>query len=731
MRPSPVFALSPQPETIDMSLFSTKRVGGLMRKLVVGGLVIGLAAVVWASSGPMSVPGASSLSWTGSSKSDERSKLARPRPIGRPSHVSASQALNENSLPVNGSAPRLPPLSVRLAGSIDPVGGNASAVVVRVDGQPVPVTLSGDGFVANLDRVSRHAMVDIQVSKSGAAFTALVGSVLQLKRQAGADGTVVPSENPSLRVSPLSTAIHFFVMRELGGRLPITDRELDSALHAIFPDDLGPAMNMLHLTAAGQIALPAGYSNGHALLANQTDYRLWVDANRNLVRSFETRLREQPGAPFATVDTERSWLSLGRIPLGGALNFATTSEALLKTPSGYEAHSFPGRRNASFSRQLLSNGDLELTPIGAVYRDTVVSKPFLAGNYIDVIQRRTVASERYRRIFIGDRSALWLRTRVESVGYPDYPSQLPEYVTTTVVIAMADFDRTLIPFEPAQLSGRRGMQMFCPGPTSLAGQRPDLLPCQYAVHVMGASGSGTIEGVGSTVDELFRPIVPTATAAFQWTLEADGGLRVSGPGYSFKAWRLGLGDGLIEPIMYVATAQDANGSYSHAGRSLILDSSGQTGFSQDDPLGQWKYASFGDERGEYAYHENSPLVSTTFERAADGNGWRRDTLSDGNAVSVITYRSSWQLWSGQLYETRYQANIPTGIPGTSGFHTCEQAFAQGATVCAPLRVRHFRPFAKVGNRWYGIEDDYLRTSGLGATPITFTRLSRANVYRPI
>lgn len=577
----------------------------------------------------------------------------------------------------------------------------------------------------------RHAMVDIEVVKSAAVFTAFAGSVLQLKRQAGADGTVVPSENPSLRVSPLSTAIRFFVMRELGGRLPATDRELDSTLHAILPDDLGPAMNMLHLTAAGQIALPAGYPTGQALLANQTDYRLWVQANRSVVRSFESRLREQPGAVFTASDAERSWVSPGRIPLGRGADFAATAELLLRTPSGYDAHSSPGRRNASFTRQVLADGDLELTPVGTVYWDAVASKPFFWGNYVDVIQRRTVASERYRRIFIGDRSALWLRTRVERLVYPEYPAQLPEFVTTNVILAMADFDRMRTPFEPAQLSGRRGMPMFCPGPTSLAGQHPGLLPCQYAVHAMGPSGNGTIEGVGSTVDDLLRPITATGTAAFQWAQEADGGLRVSGPGYSFKAWRLGLGDGLIEPVVYAATAQDANGSYSQAGRSLILDASGQTGFSQDDPLGQWKYASFGDERGEYAYHENAPLISTTFERAADGNAWHRETISYGNEVYHGAHRASWRLLGGQLYETRHQANVSTGIPGTIGFHTCEQAFAQGATVCAPVRVRHFRPFAKVGNLWYGIEDVYVRTSGLGVTPFTITRSSRANVYRPI
>lgn len=183
--------------------------------------------------------------------------------------------------------------------------------------------------------------------------------------------------------------------------------------------------------------------------------------------------------------------------------------------------------------------------------------------------------------------------------------------------------------------------------------------------------------------------------------------------------------------MYVATAQDADGPYSLAGRNILLDASGQEGFSQDDPLGQWKYASFGDERGEYAYDEYLPLIATTFERAADGSAWHRETISYGNEVSNGIHRASWRLLAGELYETRHQANIATGIPGTVGFHTCEQAFAQGATLCAPSRVRHFRPFAKVGNLWYGIEDVYLRTSGLGVTPFTITRFSRANVYRPI
>lgn len=701
-----------------------------MRAFGFGLLVAALVGVAWAAHQPLSGTRESWFSRGSTAAPSAATNSPRPRPVGRPSHAS-SQAANENGWLANGSLPRLPPLSVRLAGSIAPVGGNASTVVVRVNGQPFPATVSGDGFVVNLNQVSRHAMVDIEVVKSGAVFTALAGSVLQLKRQAGTDGIVVPAENPSLRVSPLSTAIRFFLMRELGGRLPATDRELDSVLHAILPEDIEKAMTMLHVTASGQVALPAGYPTGQALLANQTDYRGWADANRNIVPPSESWLSQQPGVAFSASDAERNWVSPGRIPLGGAPNFATTAELLLKTPSGYDAHSSPGRRNASFTRQVLPNGDLELTPVGTVYWDTVASKPFLWGSYVDVIQRRTVASERYRRIFIGDRSALWLRTRVERLVYPEYPAQPPESAITNVILAMADFDRMRVPFEPAQLSGRRGMQMFCPGPTSLAGQHPGLSLCQYAVHAMGPSGSGTIEGIGSTVDELLQPITPTGTAAFQWALESDGGVRFTRPDYSVKAWRLGLGDVKSEPIVYLATAQDANGSYSLVGRNILLDVSGQTAFSQDDPLGQWKYASFGDERGEYAYSEYAPLISTIFDRAADGNAWHRETISYGNEVISGAYRASWRLLAGELYETRYQANVPTGIPGTSGFHTCEQAFAQGATVCAPLRVRHFRPFAKVGNLWYGIEDVYLRTSGLGVTPFTITRSSRANVYRPL
>jgi hypothetical protein len=698
-------------------------------------MAIGLVGVVWAGARSLHDLRLSSSQGSPAETSDvvashgRPGHRPRPRPAGRPSHAPVSGALNENSLPANGAATLLPPLSVRLAGTIDPVGGAAATVVARVNGQAFPATVTGDGFAVNLHQVSRHAMVDIEVVKSGAVFTALAGSVLQLKRQAGADGILVPAENPSLRVSPLSTAIRFFLMRELGGRLPANDRELDSVLHAVLPDDLGPAMNMLHLAAAGQIALPAGYQNGHALLANQPDYRAWVETNRSVVRSFDVRLREQPGVSFTPADAERSWLSPGRIPLGPVPNFAATAELLLRTPSGYDAHW--ARRNASFTRAILPDGDLELTPVGTVYWDTVARKPFLWGSLVDVIQRRTVASERYRRIFIGDRSALWLRTRTERVVYPEYPAQPPEYVTTNVILAMADFDRLRIPFDSAQLSGRRGMQMFCPETTSLAGQHPALLPCQYAIHAMGPSGSGTIEGVGYSVDESLQPITPTDTTAFQWVLEPDGGVRFTSAGYSVKAWRIGTGDGPFEPIVYVATAQDANGSYSVAGRNLLLDASGQTGFSQDDPLGQWKYASFGDERGEYAYDELRPLISTTFDRSADGNAWHRETISYGNEVYQGAHRASWRLLGGQLYETRHQANVPTGIPGTIGFHTCEQAFAQGATVCAPVRVRHFRPFAKVGSLWYGIEHVYLRTSGLGVTPFTITRSSRANVYRPL
>ena len=637
----------------------------------------------------------------------------------------------EGAVAAPSSLPKLPPVSIRIAGDIVTSGSETPTVIVRFGDQQVPATVNGNTFTADLTRLNAASIVSIEIAKPSLQYRALLGSAQLLKRQAGADGLLDISENPSLRVSPISTAIHFFVSRELGGRLPTSDDEMDKALRALTPADLAPAANLQRVIVQGERQLPSGFATATELLADREAYRQFLILYPEIRGGAYAYLSSLPAGAFAASDLDRSWLLTTRIARNGPAFVQPGVQLMLRRSGGFAVSAGQSRSNPDFGAEVLADGDLRITPEGQPYFDTPVF-----ANQIDptnpsrsIVRRATIQRETFRRLFVGKRQQLWLQTREESRSFPQYPSEPTVNATTNTLWNASLFDDSVVPVAEADVLGRRAIPYFCLQPSQVNGEPAALQNCEFALHTMGANGFGHADGIGAKVDSALVPASASASLGVQWRIDA-GALRIDGPDYAAKFWRLGLSDGVADAMVFQVTAQSGGETQVLAGHTIVLNGNQPVFFGATGPAGTWHYGSF-DSPEEYGYGEQFQIGPSRFIRNADGTQAQTSLLSEGFGEPAVTLvqRSGWKLIGLNLYDTRYRANTPTGNDYIQFFHSCESAFALGATQCAPTRVRYFRPIARVGNRWYGIEDLYTRQSTTSyVAPFQFDRSSRANYY---
>ena len=227
--------------------------------------------------------------------------------------VSSARLAAVDMTPANSGRSRPTPVSLALSGDLDMPASGATSVVVRVGAQQFPAVVSGDAFSANLPQVLQGANISIEATRGNLVYRALIGSAGLAKRQAGVDGRLDASENPSLHVSPLSTAYHFFITRELGDRLPANDDEMDRALRSVYAPDIPVAANALDKIAKGTVVVPQLYANGLALIGDRQAFRRFLYDNAAAIGDPMTYLRQQPGNTFSLADLQKTWVLTGQI----------------------------------------------------------------------------------------------------------------------------------------------------------------------------------------------------------------------------------------------------------------------------------------------------------------------------------------------------------------------------------------------------------------------------------
>lgn len=628
--------------------------------------------------------------------------------------------------------PRPVSASLLLRGTVLEIGAaRAGTMTVRV-GQSVktvPVTLPD--FTVSIAAVDRDDMVSVEVTAPGYRYASILGSYAKLALRAGADAQLTVPEFDRLQLSPMSTALQFFVERTLGGRAPVSDTEHEGVMPNLQGEDVALAASMLSAFARGQVALPDGVSNGYEVLADRAAFASITAEYPALAEQVPDILATTPAVAIAPIDVRSTLLLTPPLPLSDAPLFVLYQDVkiIVSTPYGHDIHASISRRNPSFDDAYV-DGALVETPRNAIVTDDLVRKVVNpAQGEVDVLERSTLQSETYRRVFVGDRSSLWVATQKYLLTYPDEPTVPSGSYTSARLYGARVLSSVQYPMLRSQLTGKRALPVFCP-----YSQPVILVECEYAIYDFRAGGSGTIEDVGYKIDSGLKPISGYRGAEFSWRTSVHDGLHLDAYGVTTTLWRLEAANGHSTFMAYLSTTPDGADTVSVVGTTSMLPQGNPDSFEELSVEGSWRYGSF---LQSYKYYDlNSPTVSSLFVRSADGTvieQQRRDEPSFSQSYD-FDRASSWRLFDGRLYDTRVISNagdVPcSGGVRCIGFNNCESAYAAGASECSPSRVRYFRPMSRDGNRVYGIEDLYTRTDDVpgAAPPYIFTRVSRPNFY---
>lgn len=664
----------------------------------------------------------------------ERFQIVAPKP--RPQI--RQDAMNE-LVAAMGSAPLVPPVSLALSGRVEAPGVEPVSVNVIAGARQIPAVVNGDVFEVQLTSVDARSMVVIEATRGSMRYRAILGTALQLRRQAGADRRVDIVENPSLGISPLSTALDFFLRNRLGGRLPVNDAELDDALLTLVPDDLPAAANALRAVAAGEVSLPSGFSSFDALIADRNAYRIFLNQNQVLRDNADANLRAMSLGSFSTEDLQRDWW-LGGVQAKPGVTYAGfgVGQLMLRRLGGFSVHAPEFRMLPEYNATLTAQGQLDTVPVREPFVDSwIYSAGAINGDAARTLRRTTILHENYRKLFVGAKRQLWMRLRQQRSLVPSQPSDPPiESVVQSFWLA-SDLASSVQPAVPSQVLGRRAMPRFCMRASPMPGEPERIALCDYALHYLGENGVAVAEGLGPKVNDVLVPIAASGTAGLQWSIDGGGGLVTTDGAITVRYWRLGVSDSVGDMMVYLASTGSGSGLQTVAGRVVVLNGNSPVFFSPSDPVGSWHYGSF-ESAGVYAYNEYTVGVKDfdRFDRAADGTQIQTSQFwalaaPDAPADNVTRFRSSWVMSDGVMYDTRYRANVSTGEIGVSQFYSCLQAQQRGATLCAPSRVRYFKPVAKLGSRWYGIEEVYSTVYPDYVGPILHDRSPRPNFYEKV
>jgi len=231
-----------------------------------------------------------------------------------------------------------PSESILLSGKADLLNGFGGQVQATAGSRTVTAPVGTDGtFTVNVNRVSRGSFVALRVRGAAGArndveLESLLGSVEQLKAQAGSDNTLSVAESRKLSLDNFQTA-NSVLVRRLGflprsvvvpGRvIALSDEQLATAEGAVDPSQALLLASALELVATDQaIDFPAGFETSLELALDETASATYV----------ETQLTQNSTALQAALDslttTLGSTAGFTTATVPSLAHFATTSSTL-------------------------------------------------------------------------------------------------------------------------------------------------------------------------------------------------------------------------------------------------------------------------------------------------------------------------------------------------------------------------------------------------------------------
>ena len=624
-----------------------------------------------------------------------------PDDAGRMTSATSAPAAAAAGTRVNGSQSLIPWGSLTLAGDVVELSApDAPLTVTLSDGQrSYAARVNGTGYTAVLTGYppgSPNRMITVEVRSTRVHYVSVLGSYARLQSLAGADKHLSLQEQPSLRVSPYTTALAWLVRQARNNVDATTDAEFELGVRATDGKEVIIASYLLGSTATGERALPDGYEDGYAALRSQSYFAVLY----NYTAYYAAAIQYLRNAPFRA-----PLASLQELPQETVLNNAlsvtgypmySTSTVLLQRQGAdtFDVLESQSLTNPRYSALLDAAGDVRLQATGAVTR-TIIGDGGIPYTYFYL-------GYTLRRLYRGEKYSQWvLAWSYELRDSANEVVSTGESLRVLTGVDMASWR------QPDGMNLVNAAQRILPWPC-VGGTPVKLDICAYGIYQRWAGGYA-VDAEYKVNDDLSpRPPLNGGLTIPLGSLDAQGGLHLANADSEMVIWRVDRPSLALGTIVYVtrSTSSQAAGQVRvDLGFTTVMQDPADLHF---DPVGSWT-----DGRGHYQVPYNYRGWRTV-ERSAGGSGFQ----SFNNPESTPYVRDlTWQAQSGRTFDHYFNSNTTPGL-------TCAAWFALGYPDCQ-TEVIHFNPLLRLDNRFYGLQETYQRTEYPDGT-YTLVRSSHPN-----
>lgn len=607
---------------------------------------------------------------------------------------------------VNGSQPIIPAPVLRLSGEVIELAVGAPLTVTAIVGtNTFPATVQGNTYTVYI-RSAAQEMVTVEARSPRVHYRSVVGSAGRLRTLAGSDTHLTLAEQPSLRISPYSTALGWLVRVALEDRDANSDIEFEKMTRVAASSDLEYAAYALAAFAKGELPLPdqfTGYTDGYQLLRDRDAFSQFIAYN-NFREASAGYLFDQPQ----------------EMPLTGSEGLPNQLAFVNGMPRDqlpiWMGHVFLlGRRGDGrfdFNERVPvldpvhalavdGQGRIQLTPVGNQVR--VVQKEFLVVDdygypnselhWVD----RTAVGRTLKRLTRGDATSVWVMRSVWNDQEQLDPSAPVVQEVDYQVLSSTELGAWSVPDAWSSVAASTTtLPWLCAESLFPEETVYDQAPsdCGYVEHRFETNGSGSTVDHGWKVDAQTMLPAPTRSLAFSWLRGAQGTLDITNGAVATSFWRLKEYPGDIGPVFYHAKALTGPLSGKTTVGINMAARKSMASWTQSAAMGNWLSGSFAFQPWWYT----QPGAMYLVQRNSGGAG--QETYGpDGQGSSLLPV--SWQFVRNAVYDKRIRAfgSTPPYV------ENCDIAEINGAMDCY-TRVRYFKPIARSGDRYYGIEEIY-------------------------
>lgn len=624
--------------------------------------------------------------------------LERPGRSAAPSASAASAAAAANTR-VNGSQSLLPWGSLTVSGDVVELSTPDAPFTVTIeDGERSYLAkINGNGYTAVLGGYppgSPDRMITVEVRSTRVNYVSVLGSRSRLTALAGADRFLTLQEQPTLRVSPYSTALAEMVKWQLDGREAANDAEFERAVAAVPAQDItrGAALNAR--VAAGLWPLTGNHADGRAMMRDRTLFRGYFDIPKDQ-ESYAYLVNEAAFTPLPALSGLPSKLIMHGPVAFNDPQLESRYTMLLERQGNdtYEVSETYPLLDPRYSTLLAADGSVNLQPQGTI-------------SYQWGVYTRKYVSYRLRRLFNGTNTSHWaVRLDWQDID----PEGNVENGVDNMVMHARDFEQWR---QPQAWSGVEQQARTLPW---ICADVMRIQDCGYAQYLPEGAAGGALVNYGAVVSTPNYSLLPQPQGPqprFQpLTVDASGGLRVVNDSADTTFWRVGPIDAPYGTVVYKALATlGADAGKTMVGVSFTLSEAADP--AMPSVLGTWATHDPGTAPGLYSSSSTTKILERTADNLGETRQYRLGAITE-------TFPFQWQWWPERNAIVHQQFSSSLDLPN------CQSTHSMGLP--CTVDVTYFRPVRRVGARYFGVQETY-QVNRRPALASIRTKTSRAAFY---